>query len=166
MVLKSFFYSILYFFTPLLYNFQLELTSNCKGDIHLFFWKNFYIFRFRPNEIIYLHKILLPIKNLKIVVYCPSNETALFHLYSKINDKLLISDPEWKCNGYSVDTYYSPISDNLYHYPFNNSYWIGYHNESIISCYPPSDFFTKISNPCLRKSRTPTPTPIYEYNID
>ena len=115
------------------YHFQSELISPCDGTIQIDFFKHNHIFKFKANQPLLIDNWYLHIQKLNVHVVCNSDFIASFNYRGNVNEKLIISDQRWLCNGgipeiYDGFPYFFSTFDTL------KSLWIGYHDDSTISC--------------------------------
>ena len=136
--MSSFFF--LYFFTffPVFvfskfFHFHSELISPCDGTIQVDFLKHNHIFKFKANEPIILDKWYLHVQKINVHVICNPGFIASFNYRGNVNEKLIISDQRWLCNG-GIPEIYDGIPYSFSTFDTLKSLWIGYHDDSTISC--------------------------------
>ena len=134
----SFFFLYFFLFFPVFvfskfFHFHSELISPCDGTIQVDFLKHNHIFKFKANEPIILDKWYLHVQKINVHVICNPDFIATFNYRGNVNEKLIISDQRWLCNG-GIPEIYDGIPYSFSTYDTLKSLWIGYHDESTISC--------------------------------
>ena len=132
--LTTFFYP---FVSSKFYHFYGELISPCDGELKVSFAKHYHIFPFKAWVPLMFDRWLLYTKSLKVDVQCLPYDQAMFNTRMSVNEKLVASNQNWKCNEETADIF-DGYSFDFEMFDLLKSFWIGKKSTPQISCvlYP------------------------------
>ena len=140
------------------YNLKLELVSPCDGKLQINFVKLNHIFPFYANQPLFIDNWYLYIHSILVNVDCLPDTVAMFGTRMTVNEKIIVSDTNWKCNQKT-----SVYNQNVYphtftYYELSPSSYIGSQDNHKISCILDPETYSS-SNIVLDTSLVPTYSP-------
>ena len=146
---------------------EIEIISPCDGSVKFNFWKHNQQFLFKANEPLYLQKWYVKIEKVIVEMDCIPNFTAMFNFRGNINDKLIVSDSNWKCDNVPAQIFTKKNDFWVPSYVFQNfdmliSYWIGLNTLSKLQCIiTPDNYIDSVMTTIPdMESSAPIPSPL------
>ena len=161
----TFFYP---FVSAKFYHFHGELISPCDGELKVSFAKHYHIFPFKAWVPLMFDRWLLYTQSLKVHVQCLPHDQAMFNTRMSVNEKLIASNQNWKCNEETADIF-DGYSFNFEMFDLLKSFWVGKKSTPEISCvlypemYEEDLYIGETWTPTVSVERTKQPTILSDF---
>ena len=150
------------------YHFYGELISPCDGELKVSFAKHYHTFPFKAWVPLVFDRWLLYTNEINVHVQCLPTDEAKFNTRMSVNEKLISSNQNWKCDNQIVDIFDDdPFVFGMF--DLLKSFWIGRTDQSEIFCvlypetYEEDLFIGETWSPTVSTEETKQPTIVSDF---